>query len=116
MKNLSVSIILILIGAIPIGISAFNYINSAGLQWPMIWQNEATIWGCIFSVFPIVGIGIATVNKRVKKYSLMIILIFALIIIFPSYYNFFVNGIGQSSKQDSSTINLIEYWTSGWWK
>jgi hypothetical protein len=46
----------------------------------------------------------------------MIILIFALIIIFPSYYNFFVNGIGQSSKQDSSTINLIEYWTSGWWK
>jgi hypothetical protein len=116
MKNLSLSIILIFIGAIPVGILAFNYMNSAGLQWPMIWLNETTIWGCIFSVFPIVGVYISCVNKSVDRYSFLILVFFALIIIFPSYYNLVVNGINQSSKQDSSTISLIGYWTSGWWK
>ena len=116
MKNLSLSLILIFIGAIPIGISVFNYLNSASLQWPMIWLNEAIVWGCVFSIFPLIGVYMAFVNKRINKYSFMILLFLALTIIFPSYFNLYFKGIGQSSKQDSSSINLIGYWTSEWWK
>jgi hypothetical protein len=63
----SFSLILIIIGAIPIGIQAFNYMNSASLQWPMIWLNEATIWGCIFPIFPIVGVSMGFVNDIVNS-------------------------------------------------
>ncbi len=110
------SVSLILLAAAPFYLLFFQFLNNGGVQWPMIWTNEATFWGMLFSVFAIGGFLIAFKQRSNHPSFTVIIAIMAILVLMPTLNNLINNGLEQSSKGDSETLEPLQFWVSGWWK
>ncbi|MGD8939945.1 MAG: hypothetical protein PVJ72_11235 [Gammaproteobacteria bacterium] len=106
-------ICLFFISAIPLSISIYAGWN---LSWLMVWKNEAILWGLGFSLFALLGIFLAYQNKEKYPKFYFFSCTIALVIVLPTIYDFFVLGWGASSKSDSTTLEMWEFWKSNWWK
>ena len=115
MKYKAITLFLILIIPTPFYVSLFQLLNSGGLNWPMIWANELTFWGLVFSIFACSGIVIAYIKEKQQKLFLFISMLLLIIALIPMVFNFVNVGLGQSSKADSATLNPIGFWLSDWW-
>ena len=109
------SVVLILFSGIPFYLSFFQFLNDS-IQWSMIWSNEATFWGVLFFVFDIAGFFIAFKQRSNHPIFAVIATIMAILVFVPTLTDLISKGFGQSSKGDSETLELLQFWLSGWWK
>lgn len=110
------SLALILLAPIPFYISVFQLINNGGIQWPMIWANELTFWGLVFSVFAFAGVIAAYRKRKNQQIFMRISIVVAILALTPMTVNLINQGFGQSSKADSVSLEPMAFWSSGWWK
>jgi len=108
-------VLLVLLPAIPLGISLFHFINNGGLGWPMIWSNEVNFWSVVFSILTILGVRTAYRNRNAHPRLLVVSLLLAAILLTPGAYNIAKTGFGASSKSDDNVLHPIDFLTSEWW-
>jgi len=111
-----ISVTLILMAPLPFYLSAFHLVNNGGLQWPMLWSNEAVFWGILFSVFAFGGFLVAFKKRSKHPFFTLFAAIMTAVVLMPTFINLINNGLEQSSKADSSTLEPLQFWVSGWWK
>ena len=111
-----ISVGLILLAAMPLYLSLFQFLNNGGMQWPMIWANETTFWGILFSVFAIGGFLIAFKQRSNHSSFTIVAAIMTILVLMPTAINLINNGLEQSSKSDSKSLEPLQFWGSGWWK
>lgn len=100
----------------PQGIATYEFLYSGGVGWIMLWQNELAVWSGIFSVFAMLAVYIAYMNKKTSPMQSSVIAMVSLIIIVVSLHSVVMKGGKPSSKGDSSELELLAFWSSGWWK
>jgi len=111
-----VSVALILMAPLPFYLSVFQLVNNGGLQWPMTWANETVFWGILFSVFAFGGFLVAFRKRASHPSFTFLAAIMTVVVLMPTFFNLINNGLGQSSKADSKSLEPLQFWVSGWWK
>jgi len=106
---------LIIISALPQYISMYNFINNGSVAWPMQWNNEQRLWALIFSLLTLPALFLSLGTKEINTKLRAIFLLLSSVIISIALFNIVTSGIGQSSKADSESLLLVEFWRSGWW-
>ena len=101
---------------LPFYLSAFQYINNGGLQWPMIWANETVFWGVLFSVFAFGGFFVAFKKRSNHPSFTLLAAIMTALVLAPTFTNLINNGLEPSSKSDNKALEPLQFWISGWWK
>jgi len=115
LKHKMVAAILMIIGAVPGAIESFQFIHNGGTGWWMIWGNEARAWGMIFSIFHLFAFMIVLTQARKIIWFATSVAIATFVTILPSWHDYFVLGLDQSSKGDTNQLQLLGFWVSGWW-
>lgn len=110
-KPLLFAMLLIMLSQVPNGIAVYEFMNTGGLNFPMVWGNERIAWSAIFSIFALLGALIALIKKNgIPKRSAILVVVASIVVIF-SIYELFSRGIGPSSKGDDKELRLIEFWS-----
>ena len=107
---------LVTVSLIPQGVVLYQFIYNGGLDWPMLWGNETVAWGAIFSSLAWLALLMAFKTKRSSPKGSAIIMLFASIIIVHSLYALVSPGLDPASKGDDEALQLMAFWSSGWWK
>ncbi len=114
---ITISALLLLLAFSPSIISKFQFAQSGGMGWPMIWGNEALAWSLMLSPLVFVSGYIAIQSKDSKKLTKIAVLASCLLVTLHSWPDFIRLGfeITASSKGDVEYLELMQFWFSGWW-
>lgn len=110
-KPLFFAMLLIMLSLVPNGIAVYEFMNTGGLHFPMIWGNERIAWSAIFSVFALLGALIALINKSRMPKSSAVLMVVAFVVVIFSIFELSSQGIGPSSKGDDRELQLLEFWS-----
>jgi hypothetical protein len=96
--------LLTIVPLVPQAIGLFHLLIVGGLNWPMLWTNEAAAWTALLSFFAVLAFYIGI---RSKLYILS--LLPAVSFVF-CWVIFFLVGVEPSSKSDATELELLAFW------
>ena len=114
--NLIIAVLLVTLSLTPSAIAVYHLTSNGDLGWPMIWGNELVAWSGIFSLFAVAGILLAIANRRFTPKGSFVVSLLASCIVVYSLFSLVSHGIGPVSKGDDEKLQLMAFWSSGWWK
>ena len=113
------ALVSIAIGASPVAMVAIQFTTSGGLDWPMVWGNEATVWSVLLSPFVVVGmLGLISTSNGSRS-SIVVATIGCLASVAALCWTFdavLSSGFAPWSKGDTEELELFYFWSSGWWR
>ena len=115
-RSLIIAVLFVSMSLIPSTIAVYQLVSNGNLGWPMVWGNELVVWGAIFSLLAVIGIVLAIAYRaKTPKGSIAVALLASFIVVY-SLFRLVSHGIGPASKGDVDNLQLMEFWSSGWWK
>ncbi len=108
MKKCAINTALALLPIVPSFLGLLHFILYGGLQWSMIWNNEAAMWGVLLCPFALIALYKAIKNKHWLLTVLPAVSIAFVVAVL------FKNGLGASSKSDAPNLDLVAFWYQQW--